>query len=141
VCLNAGGTLSGSLVDPQGIALSGQPVELWTKGANVARTLTGAQGQFEFHQLRTGVYQVLAPGTGGAYRVWQPHVAPPAARQSLLLVQGPLVRGQNPYCRPGIGAGVYDGTLTRVLGSPWVLAGAVGTGIALPIALDNADGS
>jgi hypothetical protein len=136
--------LSGQLVDAQNRVVAGADVHLCSKDQVLSRSVTDASGCFEFGDLRAGVYQVLAPGTGGIYRVWQARSAPPSARPRILMVQGPVVRGQGMVCEPtngmpGVGAGLYDGSLMRTLSSPWVFAGLVGAAIAIPIAVANDD--
>jgi hypothetical protein len=111
----------------------------------MARSVVDQQGRFAFEGLQAGVYQVLGAGTGSVLRLWQPAAAPPAAQSALLLVEGPVVRGQHPRhfgCPP---PGAYDGAVMRALSNPWVFSGLLAAGIAIPIALsdddDEAEGS
>jgi protocatechuate 3,4-dioxygenase beta subunit len=139
VRLSEAGQFAGQIVDAQGQPVADAAVELWAQGRIAGRGTTDPQGRFRFAGLRAGLYQVLAPGAAGVVRLWQPAVAPPAAGPALLLVQGSTVRGQYPPRQEHPPHGVYDGALKRTLGNPWVFAGLVAAGIAVPIALTNDD--
>jgi hypothetical protein len=92
--LTADGRFDGQIVDSLGHGAPATEVQLWSDGKLAARCVADQEGRFQFPGLRAGVYQLLAPGTGRVVRLWQPAAAPPAAQSALLLVQGPVVRGQ-----------------------------------------------
>ena len=124
VRLDAEGTLRGKMVDGQGQPLAGRPLRLVRSGQLVSEATTGKDGEFAFSDLRGGVYQVYVAKTVVTCRVWTCAVAPPVARQQLLLVDAPeLVRGQQP-----IGA---------IFTNPLFLGLLVAAAIAIPIAVHN----
>jgi hypothetical protein len=133
------GQFQGQIVNAQGRPSARAEVELWKNGQPVARSVADQHGRYQFQGLKAGVYQVLAPGTGGVLRLWQPAAAPPSAQSALLLVEGPVLRGQHPHelgCPP---PGAYDGAIMRALSNPWVFSGLLAAGIAIPIALSDDD--
>lgn len=137
--LEAAGGFRGQIVASEGRALSGESIELWSHGRCISRCITDDGGQFRFPSLRPGVYQILANGTGRVIRLWNPGTAPPVAQDALLLVQGPVIRGQYPPRGYGGQKGVYDGAVMKTLSNPWVFSGLIAAGIAVPIALSNND--
>ena len=137
--LSEQGRFQGQVVDGQGRPSPGAEVSLWRNGQMIARSVTDQQGRFGFERLQAGVYQVTGPGTGSVLRLWQPAAAPPAAQPALLLVEGPVVRGQHPRHLCGPPPGAYDGAMMRALSNPWVFSGLLAAGIAIPIALSNDD--
>jgi hypothetical protein len=137
--LSEQGDFLGQIVDAQGSPAVGADVELWTQGKLAARGVADESGRFRFVGTRAGVYQVLASGTGSVVRLWQPAAAPPAARHAILLVQGPVVRGQYPPRQSGCQTGLYDGAVMKTLSNPWVFSGLIAAGIAVPLALSNSD--
>lgn len=129
VRLHEGGTLLGQVVDAQGIAAANKPVAVHAHNRVVGSAVTDKHGHFVVSGLQGGVYQVVAGSDGtGAYRLWVNKTAPPVAKPAALIVCGDqVVRGQ---CYP---------SLVRFLTNPWVVAGLIGTAIAVPIALNNHD--
>ncbi len=129
VALQAGGVLRGQVVDAQGnpCGLVALRVVRVLDAAPVAIIQTDAQGQFDVVGLTAGVHRVETPAGAAVYRLWTPQAAPPSAVASALVVQGdPTVRGN----LGGIG---WFG---------WTLIGlGVEAAIALPLALDDDDGS
>ncbi len=138
--LNEAHRLDGQLVDSEGQPRASVEIELWNQGQLVQRTITSPEGGFQFQPPRGGTYQVITDGTGCVVRVWQPQAAPPSAKSSLLLVQGPLVRGQYRPTQTGIAPGLYDGKVMKALSNPWVFGGLVAAAIAVPIAISANDG-
>jgi hypothetical protein len=130
IALADGGVLQGQVIDTANVAVPGCEVVLIKDGQEVARTRTDPEGRFALSGLRGGVYQVLASGGGGLYRLWSPRTAPPAARANAMVVTGPVVRGQ-----------WGGGQALNLLSNPWVVAGAATAGIAIPIALDDGSSS
>ncbi len=133
------GDFGGQFVNSQGQALSETQVTIWTKDELAGRAVTDRDGRFVFRGLPAGVYQVIAPGVGCIARLWQPSAAPPAAAEAILLVQGPVVRGQYPPRPNTPHPGVYDGAVMKTLSNPWVFSGLLAAGIAVPIVVSNND--
>ena len=121
----ADGALGGKLVDQSGKAMADQVVELHHAGKAIMQTKTNKQGDFAFPRVRGGVYQIIIDDAGVGCRVWPDDVAPPAAREQLLVVVGaPVVRGQQP-----IGA---------AFSSPLFVGAVLAAAIAIPVAVHNA---
>ena len=127
-----GNALLGQVRDTEGMGKANVPVTLHGKGIDPVKSLTDQKGHFTFSNLRGGVYHVTAAGGVSAYRVWAPGTAPPAAQQAVLVVAGSdLVRGQfHPV-------GHSFGGLKFWLTHPLVIAGLVGTAVAVPILVYN----
>lgn len=120
----ADGTLGGKLVDQSGKKMTDQLVVLHQAGKAVMQTKTNKQGDFAFHRVRGGVYQIRIDDSGVGCRVWPKDVAPPSAREQLLVVVGaPVVRGQQP-----IGA---------AFSSPLFVGAVLAAAIAIPVAVHN----
>jgi hypothetical protein len=84
-------------VDPQGAGLAGQRVTLVQGDRPVAVADTNDGGYFAL-RAGTGMYAITVAGGMHFCRVWNASVAPPAARQGVLIVVGgPTVRGQGWY--------------------------------------------
>jgi len=129
VALQEGGLLKGQVLDTQGAAVAGIPVAVVLQGKPIATTKTDASGGFAVAGLGGGIYQIVTPQGGAAYRLWAPRTAPPAATTSALIVNGDnVVRG-----------GVGGGGLIGFLANPWVLGGIVAAAIAVPLVLDDDD--
>lgn len=149
VALSAGGSLTGQLVTAQGVGLSQTQVAIYRDGKEVAHATTDQTGAFRVDGLRGGVYDVVAPGYHGQYRLWSPDAAPPAANHGLLMVAGDqAVLGQNcgPYgaCGPAAPAcGACGGPFAAVTGwvaeHPLMTAGIIAAAIAIPLAIDDDD--
>lgn len=149
VALAPGGALGGQLVTAQGGALTQAPVVIYQNGEEVARTMTDQAGAFRADGLRGGLYDIVAPGYHGQYRLWAPGTAPPAANQGLLMVAGDqAVLGQScgPYgaCSPAAPAcGACGGPFAAVTGwvaeHPLMTAGIIAAAIAIPLAIDDDD--
>lgn len=88
LALKEAGTLRGRVVDANGTPQVDKEVLIKQAGQVVQRTQTNAQGVFEVHGLRSGLYEVSSGQTVGTYRLWQPEVAPPSAMEQALLVIG-----------------------------------------------------
>lgn len=136
VRLSEQGQFLGTLIDQDGRPIAGAEVQLWSSGKVVQDTTSDANGRVSLTPSRPGLYQIVSGETAGVVRIWNAEGAPPAAKSNVLLVQGPVVRGQH---QPGIGAGVYDGSVVRLLSNPWVFSGLVGAAIAVPIIISNND--
>jgi hypothetical protein len=124
VRLAADGTLGGKLVDASGQALGRRKIVLQQEGRALARVETDVQGDFTFRTVRSGVYQMAIDDRAVSCRAWASSVAPPAARERLLIVMGtPVVRGQQP-----IGA---------VFSNPLFVGGILAAAVAIPVAVHN----
>ena len=133
VALSDGGVLFGQVVDAQGSAKASVPVFIRAGDRELAVSKTDGAGYFAFSGLRGGVYQLTAAEGLGAYRLWAPDTAPPAAQPGALIVAGQdLVRG-NLY-RPQFGR------LRFWLSNPWVVGGIVATAVAVPVIIHNSGG-
>jgi len=104
------GTLHGFVVDAQGVGVDGAAVSIQAANGEVAQSVTDANGHYVAHNLRGGVYQIVA-GQGTQFvRAWAPGTAPPAAREQALLVSGSeVVRGQ--FGGDSVSRGVTGATL------------------------------
>ncbi len=126
VALGAGGTVTGRVIDDQGIGIANAVVSIRQGDQEIAKTLTDKNGLYVVNNLRGGVYDVVAAGGRGVFRFWAPETAPPSGRDVAIVVSGSaVVRGQ-------LGWG---------LGGSWmgdgVLAGIIAAAIAIPLALDH----
>jgi hypothetical protein len=111
VVLRPGGVLEGRVVCPEGRAngatVAGLPVVLLRAAQTIATTVTDAQGEFTFGNLRGGLYRVVIPAADGPHwrfcRLWTPQAAPPQASDRVSVLLGHrLIRGQSPFRRlPG----------------------------------------
>jgi hypothetical protein len=120
----ADGTLGGKLVDQSGKMMADQVVVLHHAGTAIMQTRTNKQGDFAFPRVRGGVYQIIIDDAGVGCRVWPRDIAPPVAREQLLVVVGaPVVRGQQP-----IGA---------AFSSPLFVGAVLAAAIAIPVAVHN----
>lgn len=131
--LQEGGVLMGQLVDPQGQPKADAAVFLLDGNRKLAEAKTDAHGMFAFRGLRGGVYQLTGAEGIGAYRLWAPGTAPPAAQKGAMLIAGEdLVRGNLAYMGRNMGS-----WCRYQLSRPIVLAGLTATAIAVPIAVHN----
>lgn len=95
VALGAGGTLTGQVLDEQGVVLDGAVVSVAQGKADVATAVTDQQGQFVAAGLRGGVYRIVAGQGEGTFRLWAPGTAPPSAKETATVVSGnEVARGQ-----------------------------------------------
>lgn len=95
VALSEGGTLSGSILNEQGIGNDGALVIISDGKGEVARTIADKQGKFTVKNLRGGTYQVSSAQTTKLVRAWAPNTAPPVARDAVVMVnKEQVVRGQ-----------------------------------------------
>jgi len=128
--LHQGGVLLGQVVTGQGAAVAEADATLSSRGRELAKGKTDKNGYFAFAGLHDGVYQVLTPDGQATFRAWTEKAAPPAAQPGLLIVTGDeAVRGQAVMRR-----------VRNALANPVVAGGLIGSGIVLPIVLDEANG-
>lgn len=119
VALSAQGMLEGRLVDGTGKVLDGAPITVWQGQQLIGKGTTDKDGGFRMAGLASGVYRFDAPGSSVTCRVWSASVAPPSARNSLLMVGGdPAVRGQygmlDPVTTTALLLGVAGVTLSAI---------------------------
>ncbi|QDU57415.1 carboxypeptidase-like regulatory domain-containing protein [Aeoliella mucimassa] len=134
VALDAQGNFKGQLVDAQGVAQKGVEVAMLYNGREVTRSVTDEQGKFAAPVLRGGQYEVVAQGQVASYRVWNAGQAPPMARPAALMItNADVVNGQ--FGTLGYGGGV----LNWMQAHPLIVAGAVVTAIAVPVAITASD--
>lgn len=130
VALRSGGVLVGQVVDQQGVAKAATPVSIRTAGSEVVQTTTDANGVFAAKGLRGGQYELATQEGVTVCRLWAADTAPPSARSAALVVsQGDVVRGQGP-----VGSWVQ-----WMRAHPYLTAGVIAAGIAIPIALADDD--
>ena len=130
VALGAQGVLVGHVVDEQGRALDGATVQVSFGAAVVARTVADQNGRFAVQGLRRGQHRILAGKTEQIVRLWVAQTAPPAARNSALIVNGQsVVRGQFGGLGGLSGVGAVAG----------IAAGAVGVTTAISAQNDADD--
>ncbi len=129
VMLRDGGLLLGQVVDAQGQPQPFVPVSLYAKDRLLATAQTDAQGRYTLTGLRGGIYRLVSAGGHGTYRLWNPGAGPPTCRGAALLIVGNALRGN--LGLPGAGA------LHFWLSDPYVVAGLIGAGVAVPIIIHN----
>ncbi|MCO6045400.1 hypothetical protein NG895_15935 [Aeoliella sp. ICT_H6.2] len=134
VALGQGGVFRGQVVNAQGVAQAHKQVALMYQGREVVRTVTDERGVFAAQGLRGGQYQLVTEGQAAPFRLWSANAAPPTARPSALIIadQG-IVNGQ--FGTLGYGGGV----LNWMQAHPLIVAGAVVTAIAVPVAITASD--
>ncbi len=126
VALQAGGRLTGHVVDGQGRPMKGATVTVRQRDRVLATTTTDSKGRFQVMNLRGGSYEIAAGQGSGLYRVWTEQAAPPNARNSVAIVsKASVIRGQ-----------LFSGTNALVTTGVLVLAGG---GIAWAISESNDD--
>lgn len=118
IALSAGGTLHGKVLSDQGQPLDGAVVTLRRGEAELGRVTSNADGNFEFANLRSGLYVVETPVAQRAIRAWSPEIAPPGAKQSVLMAQQTVMRGQLGFLDP-------VSTTTLILGIAGVTLGGI----------------
>ena len=127
VQLRKGGVLTGQVLDAQGKAQPNMPVAMVRGGKLIAKAKTDSRGQFNVKGLKGGVYRLASLNDAKVYRVWAPTTAPPAAAESVVLVnRGDVVRGQ-------------QGAILGMMSNPWVVGAIIATAIAVPVALEADD--
>ena len=141
--LGIGGSLTGQINTGDGTLRTGCLVTVSQGTELVAEIQTDAVGQFEVTGLQGGNYVVSSDGYSQAVRLWTTDSAPPIAATNLQLVSGGrLTRGQccatDDGCTKSSCTGVGRGRRPLM---PWIIAGGIAAAIAIPLALDDNDGS
>ena len=88
IALHGGGILVGAFIDNQGLPVRGGRISVQKEGKEGLTVSTDEHGRFKMEGLSGGVYEITTSHGTGTFRLWAPGTAPPAARQSLLLVTG-----------------------------------------------------
>ena len=118
IALSAGGTLHGRVLGEQGQPIDGAVVTLRRGEVELGRVTSNTEGEFQFANLRSGVYVVETPVAQRAIRAWSPEVAPPGSKQSVLMAQQTVMRGQLGFLDP-------VSTTTLILGIAGVTLGGI----------------
>ncbi len=119
VRLAADGMFRGQVVDSQGLPMADTQVTVLSMQSQVvATTKTNRDGHFAVAGLTGGVYQLQAGQASSMVRLWSTQMAPPSAKDGILLVSGQVQRGQQrwvfqdgKWVMIGIGAGVITAGL------------------------------
>ena len=85
---------------------------------------TDGKGTFRLKVEQTGVFRISVKDQSFLVRAWQPELAPPVAKTSILCVTGTAVRGQ-----------AAGGGLTSALTNPWVIGATIAAAVAIPVAI------
>lgn len=129
IALGAEGSLSGLVVDVQGLPVSQAPVVLRQAGQPGAAVTTDRLGQFRISGVPGGTYQLTVGSQSRLLRLWATETAPPQAKPMAVVVVGDQVlRGQRP------------------LSSLWtsdalVIPALVAAGIAIPLSVHHSNHS
>lgn len=142
-----GGLLSGQVVNVQGAVQSETPLVVSYQGRAVAQTTTDGEGRFAVRGLRSGQYDLLVSNGVVPCRLWAERAAPPAAKPAALIVVGSqVVTGQGPMMLPGFNGGPGfaphgngGGIINWMQGHPMIVAGAVVTAVAVPVAISSSN--
>lgn len=136
VALHDDGMLIGQLVDASGKPTSGAKVRVGTADGREAEAITNADGGFAFKEVR-GVVRLESDSAQLVARCWTAEAAPPSSAPAVLLVaRGDVARGQR-YV--GQGTQGFVTHTKRLFANPLFVAGVVGTAVAIPVAIHNAD--
>lgn len=128
VALQEDGVLLGQVVNPQGAPVADTAVRISDGKQQLGTAKTNKDGYFAFKGLKGGLYQVNASNGSGMFRLWAARTAPPSAQKGALLVSGQdLARGQ------------MVPRLRTWMQNPWVVGGAIGAAIAVPVAIVASD--
>ncbi len=141
--LQPSGVMLGTLLDQQGMPVAQREVQLISGANTVARAVTDQRGGFQLRGVRPGTY-VLGTEDGVAiYRAWAPRTAPPAAQPQVVMYTGQVARGFGHQKSHSIFAPKLPSiNVTQILHSPTTIGVAIGTALAVPIALhDDENGS
>jgi len=138
VAIDPEGILTGRVLNSDGKPVEGTQVDLVRADDQLASTTTTAEnGSFQFEGVAGGVYRILAVNHSVMVRAWTSDAAPPNARNESWIVVGDVVRAQGcSTCGDAGGSGCGNSPLG------WLLIGAaIAAAIAIPLALDDDDGS
>ena len=125
ITLNRNGLLTGRIVDPRGQAIAHTDVVLIANEEVLSLVTSDATGYFRVPNMRPGTYRLASNHAVQICRVWAPGTAPPAAKQSALLVANKEVT-----------AGQVA-PLKYWLANPSVMLGIAAIAIVVPIVVFN----
>lgn len=133
VKLTPAGSLAVVVVNAQGKLQKSTRVELQkSDSTEITVGITDEAGRYQFTNLTGGVYQIRTNQGICGCRLWTNRAAPPAAAESLLIVNDRVVRGQRPIRE-------------MFRSDPILMTAIVAAAIAIPIAIhqsrDNSSGS
>jgi hypothetical protein len=142
-------TLRGQVVDASGRPLADVKVGLVDGKDSFQVSKTDPAGSFTLADVRGGAYRLVAADAHQLVRVWAPGTAPPAAQQAtLLVVNQPIVRGQQCNCGSTTGCSecvgpgqVYGGrpVLNWMRNNPGLVVAGVAAAVAIPVAIAASD--
>lgn len=93
--LSGDSLLQGQLVDASGNAVDNAQISVWQRDQRLGAIMTGREGRFQIQGLQAGLYRLDCPGNSLMCRVWPTDIAPPTAKETVVLVTGDsVVRGQ-----------------------------------------------
>ena len=130
VTVNPGATVSGTVKDSSGKAVSGAAVEMYKDGTKVADATAGTDGKYTISNVSTGTYTLKAKGSDGALNG---SASVTVAADSILNADVTVAKGftvSGTVKSYGSASEVVTVTLlqgTSVIGSPQVLTGASGS--------------
>ena len=120
ISLDTQGSLRGTLVNTEGKPQGERDVVLLRGNEVLGTAKTQADGTFAIKQVRSGTYELASAKAVNLVRVWQARSAPPSAQPTAMIVEGPVVRGQewSPLRRALILSGVVitSGVIGGVIG-------------------------
>ena len=113
--LTADGTLQGQVYTPEGSPVENAAVELRYQGIAIARTTTGAQGDFLITGVRGGAHHLAVGSMMSPVRLWKNGTAPEGAVEGIVVAANEnVIRGQgydeygSAYAPPTSGFGIID---------------------------------
>lgn len=137
--LTSDGTLQGQVRTSEGQLVENAEVELRYQGTPIARTTTGARGEFFITGVRGGAHDLHVGSMASPVRLWKSGTAPEGAVEGVVVAGNEnIVRGQagpTYYEEPGYG---YAPTSSGFGLIDVVTLAMLGTAVAgLVIAIDN----
>ncbi len=149
VALQAGGKLSGVVVDTAGKPIAGTPVVVGQAGKPIAELTTDREGKFEVAGLTDGHYQVATYAKVQNYRVFNQH-APVQAKEGIVHVMPEqIARGQVGEPIPGSYGPAYGNLppaqphrpLVHAIMNPILIGGLIAGAVAIGVAISEDDDS
>lgn len=141
--LQADGALRGKVFTADQRPVENAQIELKFAGTTIARTTTGAEGDFLIIGVRGGAHEISVGSMNSNVRLWKNGTAPSGAVEEFVVAASEeIVRGQayehyydpyyDNYGQPGSGFGLMDVVALAVIG-------AAATGVAIAIHEHNED--
>jgi hypothetical protein len=95
VALSGGGTLTGRVINAEGLPVDGAAVSIHQGDQEIARTVSDRNGLYAVRGLRGGNYYIKGGQGLGLFRLWAENTAPPAAKpQAVVVSDAEIARGQ-----------------------------------------------